>query len=367
MSIAKDQILSKHETELFAESMCANMDHGDVIDQWVDSVILSNGELGDGVVTCKVNSGMELIPSADSTTQISISIITTFSYKNKVVFPVEISLSEQTLPTDGSISWLAPSHPVAVIFNGDEAKSHQIPLWWNDEVFESVVIEEEVVPEPTLSENLLKWALNPFAFIIYVGILSFGLLLLIRRDNKIEINLDSDDFTDDKTDSEDDIFEDDDEEELIPEEKTTTTRTPPIKKNPIETKNDTSEMKPKKRKTAKSQDLNKDGPITKTKRKRLVANTDEKVVASKKRVVDHGQNSMKTRKVKQKTDAPETKITKRKTVKKEVVKENEEIKEKDVPAKKRKSVKRKKNKSKVKSIDEDKLQEGLASDFLNDD
>jgi hypothetical protein len=76
---------------------------------------------------------------------------------------------------------------------------------------------------------------------------------------------------------------------------------------------------------------------------------------------------MKTRKVKQKTDAPETKITKRKTVNKEVVKENEEIKEKDVPAKKRKSVKRKKNKSKVKSIDEDKLQEGLASDFLNDD
>jgi hypothetical protein len=113
--------------------------------------------------------------------------------------------------------------------------------------------------------------------------------------------------------------------------------------------------------------LNKDGPITKTKRKRLVANTDEKVVASKKRVVDPGQNTMKTRKVKQKTDAPETKITKRKTVKKEVVKENEEIKEKDVPAKKRKSVKRKKNKSKVKSIDEDKLQEGLASDFLNDD
>ena len=51
----------------------------------------------------------------------------------------------------------------------------------------------------------------------------------------------------------------------------------------------------------------------------------------------------------------------------EVVKENEEIKGNDVPTKKRKSVKRKKNKSKVKSIDEDKLQEGLASDFLNDD
>jgi hypothetical protein len=190
---------------------------------------------------------------------------------------------------------------------------------------------------------------------------------LIRRDNKIDINLDSDDFAEDSTDSEDEMFEDDDEEELIPEDNATTKRTPPIKKHPLESKNDTSEMKLKKRKTAKSQDLNKDGPITKTKRKRLVSNADEKVVASKKRVVEPGRNSMKTRKVKQKTDAPETKITKRKTVKKEVVKENEEIKEKDVPAKKRKSVKRKKNKSKVKSIDEDKLQEGLASDFLNDD
>ena len=126
-------------------------------------------------------------------------------------------------------------------------------------------------------------------------------------------------------------------------------------------------MKPKKRKTTKSHDLNKDGPITKTKRKRLVSNNDEKVLASKKRVVDLVQNTVKTRKVKQKTDTTEVKITKRKTVKKEIVKEKEEIKQKDAPTKKRKSVKRKKNKSKVKSIDEDKLQEGLASDFLNDE
>lgn len=367
MSIAKDQILSKHETELFAESMCANIDHGDVIDQWADSVILSNGELGDGVVTCKVNSGMELIPSADSTTPISISIITTFSYKNQITFPVEISLSEQTLPTDGSISWLAPSHPVAVEFNGDDAKSYQIPLWWNDEIFETVIIEQEVVPKATLSENLLKWALNPFAFIIYAGILSFGLLLLIRRDNKIDIDLDSDDFSDDTTETEHEIFEDDDDEELIPEENVTTKRNPPIKKHPVETKNDQSKVKPKKRKMAKLNDLNRDGPITKTRRKRLVESTDEKVVVSKKKVVNPVQNTMKTRKVKQKIDTAEAKITKRKTVKKEVVKESEEIKEKDVPTKKRKSVKRKKDKSKVKSIDEDKLQEGLASDFLNDD
>lgn len=365
MSIAKDQILSKHETELFAESMCANIDHGDVIDQWMDSIVLSNGELGDGVVTCKVNSGMELVQSADSTTQISFSIITTFSYENEVVFPVEISLSEQTLPTDGSISWLAPAHPIAVEFNGDGAKSYQIPLWWNDENFVPVIIEEEIVPEATLSENLAKWALNPLALILYAGILSLGLLLLIRRDNKIEIDLDFDDLGEDITGNEDEVSSEDNEG-IKTTESANPKSSPPSKKNTDESRNSVSEITTKKRKATKPIELNKDGPITKTKRKRLVSNSDEKTVVSKKKVVETGQNTVKTRKVKQKTDTKDVKVTKRKTVKKEVVTEKEDVKKKDVPTKKRKSVKRKKNTSEVKSIDENKLQDGLATDFLNE-
>ncbi|MBT3657807.1 MAG: hypothetical protein HN544_06390, partial [Euryarchaeota archaeon] len=144
-------------------------------------------------------------------------------------------------------------------------------------------------------------------------------------------------------------------------------RSPPTKKTPVESRNSVSEITTKKRKTTKPSDLNKDGPITKTKKKRLVSNSDEKPVVPKKKVVEKGHNTMKTRKVKQKTDTTELKVTKRKTVKKEVVIEKEDVKEKDVPTKKRKSVKRKKKTSEVKSIDEDKLQDGLATDFLNED
>ena len=63
---------------------CNNMDHGDIIDKWRDSIELSNGELGDGTVSCAVIDGMELIRDGDSTTQITILITTTFNYSTVV-------------------------------------------------------------------------------------------------------------------------------------------------------------------------------------------------------------------------------------------------------------------------------------------
>ena len=60
-----------------------------------------------------------MIRDGDSTTQITFAIVTTFEYDSAVTFPLQISLGEQPLPTDGSISWLAPAHPVALKFSGD--------------------------------------------------------------------------------------------------------------------------------------------------------------------------------------------------------------------------------------------------------
>ena len=50
--------------------------------------------------------------------------ITTFEYTSMVALPLDITLNEQPLPTDGSISWLAPAHPIAITFSGDNVKSN---------------------------------------------------------------------------------------------------------------------------------------------------------------------------------------------------------------------------------------------------
>ena len=101
------------------------MDHGDIIDQLKDSIEISSGELGEAV-ECSVVSGMELVRDGDSTTQITISITTTFQYSTMVTLPLDLQASEkQTLPTDGSIAWLAPAHPISLTFSGDGIKNRK--------------------------------------------------------------------------------------------------------------------------------------------------------------------------------------------------------------------------------------------------
>ena len=109
-----------------------------------------------------------------------------------------------------------------------------------------------------------------------------------------------------------------------------------------------------KKKRVSDSKLNKEGPIMKTKRKRLdsikedYVSDDKPVVASKKRLVKSSEPVIKTRKVK--------------TAKKEDSKPEHEKK------KKRKPVKRKKKKdSDKKRINEEKMQEELVSDFLKEE
>ena len=175
--------------------MCENMDHSDIVDQWRDSISLSNGELGDATISCFIVDGMEMIRDGDSTTQITFAIVTTFEYDSAVTFPLQISLSEQPLPTDGSISWLAPAHPVALKFSGDDLVSQTIPLWWNNgDDIASVTIEEVEVKEPTVIESAIDWAMHPIAFIFYLGILIGLGTLWLRHQNKIDFDVEDEEI-----------------------------------------------------------------------------------------------------------------------------------------------------------------------------
>ncbi|MBB69831.1 MAG: hypothetical protein CMB28_01845 [Euryarchaeota archaeon] len=355
-AIAKDQVLSAHETELFANAMCENMDHDDIIDQWRDSITLSNGELGEASISCFIVGGMEMIRDGDSTTQITFAIVTTFEYTSIVKFPLQITLDEQPLPTDGSISWLAPAHPMAVKFSGEDVVTQAIPLWWNDaDGTVSVTIQEIEVKEPTIIETAVDWALHPISFILYLGILIGLGTLWLRHQNKIDFDIDEEVIEDEEIETEDEtelekVTEDDyevEEEEVVKPKRTP----PPSRRKMYSTSTDNVALVKKKR-VADSQ-LNKDGPIMKTKRKRLdsiqddFVSDDKPVVAAKKRLVKSTEPVIKTRKVK--------------------AEKKEDPKPEPVKKKKRKPVKRKKKDSDKKRINEEKMQEDLVSDFLKDE
>ena len=362
-AIARDQVISASETQLFIDAICQNMDHGDIIDQLRESIELSSGELGDAVVECSVVSGMVLIRDGDSTTQISISITTTFQYSTMVSLPLDISLKEQTLPTDGSIAWLAPAHPISLTFRGDGVETEKIPLWWNDgETTASITINQVSVKNPTAVDSLVDYAFHPVAFLLYLVILGGVVTLLLRKQNEIDFSIDDEEDSDEidfeELDDETEVNEQqtDSEMEAIPEDKTAAAEKPkPIEKSTkrnISTKerpirSATTDVVPKSKKVSKRRkvgatDINKEGPITKTKRKRLVST--DKVNEAIEQSETPKDPQVKKRKVKVKTEVQEKKVKKRKAVKKDIEKPTDE-----------------------KLIDEKKLQDDLVKDFTNDE
>ncbi len=355
-AIARDQIVSARETQLFADSICQNMDHGDIIDKLKKSIKISSGELGDAEVNCVVLSGMELVRDGDSTTQITIQITTTYQYSSMVSLPLEITLIEQTLPTDGSITWLAPAHPISLTFKGDGVKTEKIPLWWNDgETVASITINQVSVKNPSAFENLIDYAIHPIAYLLYLGIIIATLTLLIRKKNQIDFDLvddeeseeSSDDYSDEKDPSPDEfqLNFDENTQRSGPDTAHKSERKKVVRKERpaknITFTDDSVQQKQVRRRNSVTADLNKSGPITKTKRRRLVSSIDY----SEKEDIDvpPSENKPKTRKVKVEPAKEEQPLRKRKSVKKKIPKKEDKL------------------------IDEKELQDKLVSDFISED
>ncbi len=375
-ALAADQKISANEAELFASAMCANIDQNDIIEQWRESIYLSNGELGEATIDCVLVSGLEMIRKGDSTTQITLSIVTTFTYSSTISLPVDISLLEQPMPTDGSIAWLAPAHPIAITYTGEGAISQNIPLWWNNgDSTGGVTLEKYVEIEPTTLENVVSWAIHPVALLVYFGILSMGALLFIRRENAIEFDLE--DELDDSEIVEDLNFATDEVENQQPTaDRTPPKRTPPSKKRSMYSTSAETPVLAKKRQVASGNDLNRDGPVMKTKRKRLASKGDDKPAITKKRVAVPVEKAVKTRKVRkieQELDIPEVETEDEiiETVVEPVEEPRVDVVEEPViqdKKKKRKPVRRKKKSSSDDNkIDEEQMQGDLVSDFLSDE
>ena len=363
-SIARDQVLSASETQRFADAICQNMDHGDIIDQLKETIEISSGELGDAEVSCNIVSGMELVRDGDSTTQITIAITTTFQYKTMVTLPLDIRLKEQTLPTDGSISWLAPAHPISITFSGDGVETEKIPLWWNDgETTASITINQVSVKNPTALDSLVDYALHPLAFLFYLAIVGGALTLLIRKQNEIDFNTDEDDDEQDEADDLDDVITEEPESfDLIndkaenddiptkpkPIENSTKRKAARKERQTIESSSirDINPQKVTKRRKVASNDINKSGPITKTKRKRLVStdSANEEIENFNSKL----EPKVKTRKVKSKSETLEKPVKKKRAVKKSLDESKTHTKTE-------------------KMLDEDKLQNDLVKDFIKEE
>lgn len=364
IGIASDTHISNNEADLFAQSMCKNMDHDEVISNWEKSISLSSGALTGGRVNCEIGAGMAGVSASSFSQQIKLMIITTFMMDTLIEYPMNLTLDNQPEPTAGSVAWLAPIHPMAVTISGTNANGETLELWWNDgDEMTQLTLEKHITKEDPLGD-FIYWAAHPLMVALYMVICAGVLVLWIRRDNRIDIDIDDDvmdeeieDFSDEDFDSEIEEYGLDVGEDNY--ERTPPRRTPPTRSIPLREDYDLLAPTPEKRRRGRADSvINREGPIMKTKRKRLmeVESTPTEVMAAKvitkRRVVSMGSEQA----------VVEREIKTRRVRKAKV--EAEPVKKK----KKRKATRRKaKRKKPKKKIDEKALNEDLVKGFINED
>ena len=372
IGIAADNHVSNNEAALFAKSMCRNMDHDEIIDNWERSISMSSGAISGGRVDCEIGDGMAGVPSSSYSTQIKLTIITTFVMDALVEYPLNLTLDNQPEPTEGSVAWLAPSHPMSVTISGTNANGETMELWWNDGYqMTQITLEKQAIVDDPVSD-FINWAAHPLMVALYMVICAGVLVLWIRRDNRIDIEYDEDEDDDfDEEADEDDDF-DEEADELYDEEydldmaeddyvRTPPRRTPPTRSIPLKEDHDffapNQSESPKRRRRRVDTVVNREGPIMKTKRKLLseVDSDQTKVVATKvvtkRKVVSMGS---------------EQAVVEREVKTRRVRKAKVEIE--PVEKKKRKATRRKaKRKKPKKDIDEKALNDDLVKGFIDEE
>ena len=404
-SMATDQVISSNEQKLFSDAICNNFIQGDLIDEWKSSLRLSTGELGDAEISCNVLAGLEGIKVGDSVTQINFEIVLRFELDSEITYPLEFAIEKQPKPTTGTISWVAPAHPMSVEVSGDKVIGQEIAIWRNDGMELMFTIEEKKIDEASSIDAFVGVLINPITIILVIIFIPGLVYIFIKRVKNYDLNLDdydegfSDDEDDDEEDDDEEIEKDDydiqedmpeefqedaheeDFEEEFQEEKKVSSKKKSVQKAtnigyPGEMLS--GDVSTTKKRRVSTDNINKDGPIMKTKRKRLVSSEDSDSV-----VMEEEKPVIKKRTVKQ---ATEDNLPRKKTVKKTdseaqiepndemIIEEKESIQdpvseksETDTieKSKRRKPVRRKSTKDDV-GLDEKEMQDNLLDDFTKE-
>ena len=282
IALVDDLQLSQDETDLFAQSICANTAHELKIQQWSDAITLSEGQLSNGDMICNVHNGMTLTAQNDFKSHIGFEYIITFNISTPPSYPMLISVDEQPVATDGSLAHLAEMHPIAMSVDARNAEPTPWVLWWNIDGALELQLQPEIEEKKPLPMTVLGIFIDyPILFVPVLGLFLAFAIGALRTKNSMGMDLDIFDEEDeadaDELDDEDqreqetDAFDEEplEEDEGIEMERVSTQAI--SKPRPESTPRTVSseEQRPVVRRRSRKASTNKDGPITSVKRKRL--------------------------------------------------------------------------------------------------
>jgi len=190
-SLIQDLQLSPAEADLFAQSVCSNLNKVRFIEEWGDNIVLSEGQLTGGEVSCSVTDGMTFKARNDYLSMISLEFEVTFNRSSSLSYPLIVTLEEQPEATDASLTHLVEMHPINIEIFGEGADSVQLSPWWITESPLVLTLEKETIIELTLTEKGVQLFVDyPILFLPIIGLVGLASIAVLRAKNNRGMDLD---------------------------------------------------------------------------------------------------------------------------------------------------------------------------------
>ena len=231
-SLDTDIKLSQSETQLFADSICLNMDQETIGTSIASYISIQNASLLLEDFGCEVNEGMVLMPANDRTSHIRYSVKLSYQFDTpQELQGLNIQIENHRLPALGSMAELSEQHPVSVTVNGEGIASEKYVPWHIQE--DNVEFTLKLVETEKQSIDPTSFLFSPVVLsvlILGIGALLFFAVFLFRKQsntNSYEITLDDEDYGEEEEEYiEDSLFNEIEELEQSINEKVASKRVP---------------------------------------------------------------------------------------------------------------------------------------------
>ena len=204
LSLDTDVRLSSEETQLFAKSVCSNLDQDTASTTIAETVSIENASLNFLKMECAVENGMTLVPSNDRTTHIRYSISLAYELDtNTALDDIQVQVENHRFPATGSMTELSDQYPIRITLSGPSIITKEYVPWHVQEP--QVTFEVEIVDKGGEKLSPTSFLSSPIVIaVVLAGIFVIGFVAQRLYDKMTQSNYN--------------IILDDEEENLVEDE-----------------------------------------------------------------------------------------------------------------------------------------------------
>ncbi len=201
-SLDADIKLIESEAQLFADSICSNMDLEQLAETMLTTFEFSNMTLSFVEMNCLIEDGMVLYAANDAISQIRYSVVLVFAFNaSSSIDGLVVEVQNNRFPSDGSITELSEQHPLAINVYGGSIETMEYVPWHIQEDKVTFTLQSNQIESDSLGPTSILTSFSVILFVVLtmatLGIVAFLLTKRGAQQNTYNIVLDDEDEDDD--------------------------------------------------------------------------------------------------------------------------------------------------------------------------